>query len=307
VLSFVVYRLSRKIARVQGTLKETDLKVFLFKDGPVDSFIFAIPFQKREIHVPLRLFIVNVGERTAKDVDLHVRCHGLLFGGYELTAAGHPDVSIRYQTPTVADEQKTLIIRLEHLHPHTATDLTLLVLPQINLSKMTFPVDFKDVKNVTAETWLEAPFIFEYFVVQENMRPLGKRAFLYFTDVTSQSVESLFAEYNEAAASLQDSGDSNEKMKSIASSSIDSKPVKLLLGSVQLDKSQVRIADDENRFFGLITVDENDIKLQKAKMSQSTARQIYTIRYDSLPVSVGFKVESEFVFPARNIERHRRR
>lgn len=308
LLSFVVYRLSRKIARVQGTLKETDLKLFLFDDGLVDSFIFAIPFKQREIQVPLHLFVVNVGERTAKDVDLNIRCTGLLFGGYDVTVDGHPDVTIRYQTPTATDEQKTLIIRLDHLHPHTATALTLFVLPQINLSKMTFSLDFKDIKNVTAETWLEVPFVFEYFLTQENMRPLGKRAFLYFADITSQSVESLFAEYNETAASLDTSSLSNQEIQSTTPPAINNKSVKLLMGSVQLDRSQLPLTNEENRFFGLVAADESDIKLKRSTGSSSLKEnEIYMLQYDSLSVSVGFKVDSEFVFPARNIQRQHHR
>lgn len=187
----------------QGTFKKPAINISLFgQDDIINAFIIAAPFEEKTIiwEIPLPIKITNVGDKTAKNIELLYRINKELCYGGQTPA---PIIKKSgFKNAKVAQSKEdgpfiSVIISLNDIHPGQSVVFPL----RLSIRSDTiFPHDVnvttKDGVNLIVKTWLNIAYPFDCVVCQEDYRPVNKRFSLQVIDISEETPEQFFSRYN---------------------------------------------------------------------------------------------------------------
>jgi hypothetical protein len=188
------YRLSRRIAEIQGTLQAPNLEVSLF-DRPIpDQMIVAAPLSGQEIlELPLRFAFRNKGGKSAKDVLVQFSLpKALFFGGHE-HAAMSVSVDLKGFDAKVLKSSghvQRLHFEATSLQPHLGMVIPLpCSLCRQTSGDVDVPLTLADGAELVANVHYEFAFRVDIVVLQADQRPFATALSLLVLDTSTTSLD----------------------------------------------------------------------------------------------------------------------
>jgi len=202
-LGFIIairsYRLSKRIATASKSLKQADIQVSLFDEEETESFIAMLPITKdRILEFPLPIYIVNKGERTADDIEIHLRLNkDFAYGGMvDMTAKG-PDIGVRF-THMLMGNFMTLMWQIPILNPNRVNNFNFpLSIRNETLFQKKVKINHENSDGKTFLVAIEYALELHVMVCFRNHKPYGRRFTLKIINCVDDEAISVLNKHNE--------------------------------------------------------------------------------------------------------------
>lgn len=199
VIAYYQYKVNKRLAEAQKAFVTTDLRISLFDEENIHSFIIAVPLKpNRWLEIPLIFSVENQGEKTAYDIQLSLRMNKALhYRGKAQLTFDSPLSGVRIGASSEGEYLQTIFFEIPYLNPDTKT----IIVDRVSLNEPTLidsriDVPFRN-KTIPVDLFVEYSFTIDCVISQRDIRPVGKRLSLQVHDISGTSIQEYFKAYNE--------------------------------------------------------------------------------------------------------------
>jgi len=187
------YKFSRLVAKHQGVFRAASIKVSIYEEEFLpDYFIFACCLRpKRILLIPLLLGLVNKGDKSAKNVKIHIRSPARLHAGLKgVDIKLHAPKDVSYE---VFEEEKKFVRKITNIDTIRPKEgYTIQNLVSVNeQSFLDFDVDSISKNGFKFTTNFEMTYYnqIEYFIYFDDSEPIFGLIKTYIIDTAKQSLD----------------------------------------------------------------------------------------------------------------------
>lgn len=193
------HRLQESVYQEQGIFKKPNIIINLYNSKNVFKYIYALPLDDGIWEVPLRIHILNNGEKDSEELEIQYKINKLISysAQKEATLEGPQIKNAKVFQYDEGGPFVSTVVTLDNLRHHQATSFDVeLIFRSGTITLRDIKVQLEDGVDAIAMTWINYSFPMDVFVSQKEFEPVSNRFQIQFVDTTECSIEEFFGKYN---------------------------------------------------------------------------------------------------------------
>lgn len=191
-------RFARLVAQNEGTFRRPELQLKLFASNRCKHFVILAPLSPPPLLFPIPLDIANVGEKTAKALQVLIGANEdfLPYSESGLEKMRKPNSEIAASFVGKAGHVNTVMYQIPQLHsgrPARVINTALLSTPSVFASQV--DITTADGVSGTLPYTVRFTYHFDVVVFQEDATPLAEAFRLSVLDISNQTAEEALEQY----------------------------------------------------------------------------------------------------------------
>ena len=195
------HSLQRTVYQEQGIFKKPEINISLYTSNRTGYFIYALPLRDGIWEIPLRIQIVNNGQKDSEELEIQYKVNKLISweASDEAVLKGPKIKNAKVFQYDEGSPFVTTVVTMDNLRHHQASSFdSILSIRSGTIEPHDIDVELKDGVKAIAKTWINFSLPLDVIVSQKEFGPVSRRFHLQVIDTSDSTVEEFFARYNEA-------------------------------------------------------------------------------------------------------------